>query len=70
MAEKTFTASEVSEMLELIEEALTKGAKVYCTVLNAVPEVQASRTTDEWLTTFVEENVKQIKEMRKVLRKG
>ncbi len=70
MAEKTFTADEVAEIMELMAVALDQGAKATVAMLNAVPELAKAKTPQEWILLYAKENVKQIREVAKMTKSG
>lgn len=70
MSEKTFTTSEVAEMLDLIVDAMDKGCTAFVAVMKAVPEFASSKPVDEWLRTFADANIEQVKGLTEIIRKG
>ncbi len=70
MAEKTFTADEVAEVLELMAVALDQGAKATVAMLNAVPGLAKVKTPQEWIRLYAEAIVKQVREIAKLTKSG
>jgi hypothetical protein len=70
MSEKTFTAAEVAEILELISGAMQKGCDAFTSVMRAVPEYSASKDVYGWLQALTTENTKQIDTLAEMLRNG
>lgn len=66
MAEKTLTPTEVAELIEMLATTLEATALATAFIIKLMPA--STRTADEWVTTFANENVKHIRGVAKLAR--
>ncbi len=63
MAEKTFTTTEVAEILELIAIAIEQGAKAVSAMLDVVPELAKAEPPQKWIQLLADTNAEQLRSM-------
>lgn len=70
MPEQKFTAEEVATVLDVVAVALEQGYAAIAAMFIAVPGLAETKSPQEWLNLYVNQNVKHVRETAEIVRKG